>query len=150
MAFLVFAETIQLLPDGSLLIHVAMILAMIWILNRTFFGPINKVIVSREKHKGGQNGEAAAILKEAEAKNADYSTQLQEARSEGYSLIEQERSKAVSARNSKIENAKAEIAKSVENQNAELKKQIGDAEKLIAEEAAKMADTISSNILKTG
>ena len=64
MFLLAFAESIQLFPDGTIFIHIALILLMIWILNRTFFKPINKVIASREKHKAGPGGEADSIMKE--------------------------------------------------------------------------------------
>ena len=55
MVVLAFAEGsgIQLVPDGTILIHIALILLMIWVLNRTFFRPINRVIQSHEKNKGG-------------------------------------------------------------------------------------------------
>jgi F0F1-type ATP synthase membrane subunit b/b' len=53
MFFLAFAD-IQLVPDGTILIHIALILLMIWLLNRTFFRPINRVIAAREKNKGGR------------------------------------------------------------------------------------------------
>jgi len=65
MFFLAFAESIQLFPDGTIFLHIALILAMIWLLNRTFFRPINRVIESREKQKGGHGSEADNILHEA-------------------------------------------------------------------------------------
>jgi F0F1-type ATP synthase membrane subunit b/b' len=84
MVLLAFAESIQLFPDGTLFIHIALILIMIWILNRTFFRPINRVIESREKHKGGHGSEAEAILGDVAEKQARYNRELLAARSEGY------------------------------------------------------------------
>src|SRR6476646_5574329 len=43
--------SIQLFPDGTIFIHISLILLMIWVLNRTYFRPVNKVIESREKFK---------------------------------------------------------------------------------------------------
>src|SRR5215212_1580946 len=110
MLFLAFAESIQLFPDGTLFIHIALILLMIWVLNRTFFRPINRVIESREQHKGGHGSEADAILSQVNEKQATYSRELLAARSEGYELIEKERSAAIVERQSKIAAARSETS----------------------------------------
>ena len=83
MVLLAFAESapVQLIPDGTLFIHIALILLMIWILNRTFFRPINHIISSREKNKGGRSSEAESLLREVSAKETQYNESLREARS---------------------------------------------------------------------
>ena len=57
MVVLAFAEggAIQLVPDGTIFIHIALILLMIFILNRTFFRPVNRVLDARERNKGGRS-----------------------------------------------------------------------------------------------
>ena len=148
MVFLALAETIQLLPDGSLLIHVAMVLVMIWILNRTFFRPINKVIETRLKSKGGHSTEAEKILEEASGKNAEFKAALKETRTEGYELIEKERTEAMSQKQAEVDRARKEISDMLDKERAVLQKQIGEAKDTISVEAGKMADEISKNILK--
>ena len=148
MFLLAFAESIQLFPDGSLFIHIALILIMIWILNRTFFGPINRVIESREKHKGGHGSEAEAILSDVSEKQAKYNQELLAARSAGYELIEKERAEAIALRQSKIAAAKNATAESLDAGKREVRQQAADARTIIAKEAEVMADRISSNILK--
>ncbi len=147
MVFLAFAE-IYLVPDGTMLIHIALILLMIWILNRTFFRPINRVLEAREKHKGGRFGEAAGILRQVGEKQTRYDAALLEARSKGYELIERERSEAVAKRQSEIEQVKSEVAESVAQEKEELARQTAEARAAIAKEAEKMAEKISSNLLK--
>lgn len=148
MVFLAFAEGIQLLPDGTILIHIALILLMIFILNRTFFRPINKVIESREKNKGGHSSEAEAILHQVEEKNARFDAEMLEARTKGYELIEKERGEAVANREETISAVKAEVEQKVANDHKELEAQTAAARAEIAKEAEKMSDQISSNILK--
>jgi F-type H+-transporting ATPase subunit b len=148
MLLLAFAESIQLFPDGTLFIHIALILLMIWVLNRTFFRPINRVIESREKHKGGHGSEAEAILSDVSEKQAKYNQELLAARSEGYSLIEKERSAAVATRQSKIAAAKTATAEALDAGKQEVRQQAADARTIIAKEAEVMAEKISSNILK--
>ncbi len=148
MVLLAFAESIQLFPDGTLFIHVALILIMIWVLNRTFFKPINKVIAQREKQKGGKGGEAEAILKDVAEKESRCSRTLLEVRTEGYELIEKERAEAVAERVARVAKAKEETARLLEKQKAELMERSEAARTEIAVEAEKMADKIASNILR--
>lgn len=148
MVFLAFAEGIQLLPDGTMLIHVVMILVMIYILNRTFFRPINKIIESRDQNKGGRFTEAEQILRSVEEKQTQFEAAMLEARSEGYELIEKERRQAVAQREQTIGQVREEVAQKTAAEYAELGKQTDSARALIATEAEKMAEQISSNIFK--
>lgn len=150
MPIFAFAEgsPIQLVPDGTIFIHIALILLMIYVLNRTFFRPINRIIESREKNKGGHSGEAVEILREVQEKQAKYEAALLEARSEGYELIEKERAKALKKKEQKLKETKEETATLYREKLAELEKQTDAARQIIATEAEKMAEKISANILK--
>ncbi len=148
MFLLAFAESIQLFPDGTLFFHIALILIMIWVLNRTFFRPINKVIDAREKQKGGAGGEAEKILANVAEKEGRYNKAVLEARSQGYDLIEKERAEAVALRQSKVAAAKEETANSLAEQKAQLEAQAEAARAAIAGEAEQIADRIAGNILK--
>jgi len=149
MHLLLFAETVQLFPDGTIFLHVAMILVMMWILNRTLYRPINRIIESREANKGGHSSEAEKILKETDEKETRYSREMLDTRSKGYELIEKEQKKATVDRDKKIAEIKAEVAEKFEQGKAELEKQAADAHKTIGTEAEKMADRIAANILKS-
>src|SRR5688500_8334860 len=148
MFLLAFAESIQLFPDGTIFIHIALILLMIWVLNRTFFRPINRVIKSREQHKGGHGSEAEAILRDVTEKQAKYNQQLLDARSEGYELIEKERKAAIEFRAARIAEAKSATATSLASEKQQVQDQASKARATIAKEADAMAEKISSNILK--
>jgi F-type H+-transporting ATPase subunit b len=148
MVLLAFAESIQLFPDGTLFLHIALILLMIWILNRTFFRPINRVIESREKQKGGHGSEAESILNTVNEKQTQYNRELLAARSEGYSLIEKERMAAIEARQQRIAAAKSDTAASLAAEKQQVQNQAAEARSVLAKEAEAMAEKISSNILK--
>ena len=148
MHLLAFAETIQLFPDGTIFIHIALILVMIWVLNRTFYKPINRIIAAREKSKGGRSSEAIGILKDVDEIEAHYTKEMLEARSAGYELIEKEQKKAAAARDKKIAEAKADIAETFEASKADLERRATDARSSIGVEAEKMAEQITSSILR--
>lgn len=147
MFFLAFLQ-VQLMPDFSMLIHMAMILGMIWLLNRTFFRPINRVLDARVRNKGGQFSEAEGILHEASERESEYNAALLDARNEAYGLIEKERNQAMALKQSKIAEVKAEVAVKLESELNELEQQTATAKSEISEEAEKMAEQISSNILR--
>ena len=147
MSLLAFAG-IQLFPDGTLFIHIALILIMIWILNRTFFKPINRVLASRDKRKFGPGGEAEKILNDAIEKEAKLNKETLAARSEGYELIEKQRAAAVEERARKIAEAKAEAAAKFAAEKQALAEQTEAARAAIAAEADFLADRITGNILK--
>jgi F0F1-type ATP synthase membrane subunit b/b' len=148
MFLLAFAESIQLFPDGTLLIHIALILIMIWVLNRTFFKPINAVIEKRSRQKVGRGGEAEEILQDVAEKQKKYDKTMLDARSESYELIERERAEAVDLRQKTISEARAEAAALLEKEKALLREAVADSKVEIALEAEKMAEKISANILK--
>lgn len=148
MHLLAFAETIQLFPDGTLFIHVGLILVMIWVLNRTLYRPINRVLAAREKNKGGQSSEAISLLKDVEEKESRYSREMLETRSKGYELIEKEQKAAAEARDKQVGDVKAEIASAFDSGKAELAKQTSEAQAAMRIDAEKIADSIAASILR--
>jgi len=148
MYLLAFAETIQLFPDGTVFLHIALILAMIWVLNRTFYKPINRVIAARDKHKGGHSSEASQILASATEKETSYSRELLDTRSRGYELIEKEQIAAAEVREKKLSGVKTEVSRNYETGKAELEKQTAEARAAIGTDAEKIADSITTYILK--
>jgi F-type H+-transporting ATPase subunit b len=148
MHTLAFAESIQLFPDGTIFIHIALILLMIWVLNRTYFRPVRKVIESREKFKDIEGGEAGSIQNEAAQKEAAYERDLLEARSEGYSYMEKEHGKLVRARDKKLAETKAEIDERIASEKTEIERQAVEAKASIGVDAEKLADQIAATVLK--
>ena len=149
MVLLAFAEStkVDLIPDGTIFIHIGLILLMIFVLNRTFFRPINRIIAAREKNKIGGT-EAENLLREVAEKESKYNEAMREARSQGYKLIEAERSEALNAKQETLSAAKEEVQQTYAQEISELEKQTAEARQSIAVEAEKMAEKISSNILR--
>lgn len=148
MYLLAFAETIQLFPDGTLFIHVGLILVMIWVLNRTLFRPIRRVLELREANKGGHSSEAVGILKDVNEKEARFTREMLDTRAQGYELIENEQRSAGEARDKQLVDVKADVADKLEKGKAELDQQAAQARTAIGADAEKIADSIAANILK--
>ena len=73
---------------------------------------------------------------------------MREARTDGYNLIESERSAAVAKRESNIEAVKSEVDQKVAQETAEIAKQTDEARNTLSSEAQNIADKISSSILR--
>ena len=148
MHLLAFAEQIQLFPDGTLFIHVALILLMIYILNRTLYRPINRVLEGRSKNKGNFFGEAEEINRKVEEKESRYTKEMLDARSAGYELIEKEQRQAIAERERNLAQAKDEVTNRLTTGRQEIDQQVSAARASIESEADVMADRIASGILK--
>jgi F-type H+-transporting ATPase subunit b len=149
MTFWAFAEnSIQLVPDGTLFLHIAIILVMVFVLNATLFKPINRILEEREKRTRGRSSEAHEILQRVEEKLAHYERTLREARSEGYRLMEQERAVAVSERQARLGAVREEINHSVAEQKEAIQGQVQEARATLGKESRRLATEIGSQILR--
>jgi F-type H+-transporting ATPase subunit b len=141
------AGEIQLVPDGTLLLHLIIIVLMVWVLNRTLFKPINLILEERERRGEGLLGEAGKMAASVEESLRNYEQTLRAARAEGYSRLEQERADAIRAREAQLAAAKAELNESIANEKQLIGKQVEEARGTLAQEARKLAIEISSHIL---
>ncbi len=141
-------SAIQLVPDGTLLLHIALILLMIFILNRTVFRPINKILEDREKKTGGGAGVAGEILESIDEKMTHYETTMRDARNAGYKLLEQTRNEAMSVRETELESVRNEVENLVTQEKESIQKQADEARANLGKEARTLAAKISSQILR--
>lgn len=148
MIFLAFAEnSIQLVPDGTLFIHIALILLMVFILNATLFKPINRILAERERRTRGRSGEARGILQSVDEKLTTYERTLREARSEGYRLMEEMRAEAMRERQAKLGTMREELENSVAVEREAIRSQSEEARATLEGDAREIAMQISSQIL---
>ena len=107
---LAFAETsIQLVPDGTLVFHLVIMVVMVALLNVTLLKPINRILEEREGLTKGRLSEAGRLLAAIEEKLSDYERRLREARAEGYSRMEQARIGLSRERERRLAEVKAHI-----------------------------------------
>jgi F-type H+-transporting ATPase subunit b len=147
MISLAFAESIQLVPDGTLFLHIAIIITMVFILNRLLFRPINQTLEERETHTRGRSGEARDILQQVEESLRSYEISLRQARADGYRLMEQQESEASEGRKSKIVLVRKEIDEQIEGQKLAIQAQVNEARATLEDEAKQVAAGINRQIL---
>lgn len=147
MVYLALAESIQLVPDGTLFVHIAIILLMIFVLNRMLFKPVDRVLTERERRTLGRSGEAKDILKRVEAGLSNYERSLREARAESYRLLEAEQAKATEARQRKVGQIRKEVKMQVGDEKNGLQSQMEDARANLLNDARQMAASVSQQVL---
>lgn len=141
-------SSIQLVPDGTLLLHLLLVAVMVALLNRTLLKPINKILSDREDQISGRVNEAKKIREQADEKLQLYNAALRNARAEAYSLLERERAAAVQEKDTKVRLAKQEISKATNASLSELHQQEDTVKNELERQAASISDQISSRILQ--
>src|SRR2546422_101657 len=109
MVFALAENSIQLVPDGTLLFHLALIVAMVTLLNATLLKPINRILEERDRRTRGRLSEASQTLRLAGEKMRAYEARLRQARSEGYAAMEHERTALAKERERRVGEVKSEV-----------------------------------------
>jgi F-type H+-transporting ATPase subunit b len=147
--FLAFAgNAIQLVPDGTLIFHLILIIAMVAILNATLLKPINRILEERERRTRGRLTEAQTVISRVDEKMREYERQLREARSAGYSLLEQERAALSKNREQKLGELKTEIGTLLSEEKDRLASEAGQVQEILKSESQALAVEISQHILR--
>jgi len=143
-----FAEnSIQLVPDGTLILHVIIILVMVFVLNATLYKPINRILEAREKRTRGRMSEAQEIMTDVSQKLANYERRLRQARADAYALSEQERTVAMQERQQKLNEMREQLASSIAKEKQVIATQAEGARASLHDESRLIAGEISSRVL---
>lgn len=138
---------IQLVPDGTLLFHLVLIIVMVSLLNATLLKPINRILAERERRTKGSSAEAQRVLASVHAKTREYQQRLREARTKGYSLLDEERRAASRERELKVSGVKAEVARWIDQEKQALKRDEEQARSTLKNDAEGRALEIGARIL---
>lgn len=148
MVVLAFAgNAIQLVPDGTLLFHLVLIIVMVSLLNATLLKPINRVLAERERRTKGRSAETLTLLARASDKLREYQRRLREARTKGYSLLNEERRAASRERDLKLSGVKAEIAGWIDQEKQTVEREEVVARSSLIRDAEARAVEIGGRIL---
>jgi len=141
-------NTIQLVPDATLLLHLVFVVVMVVVLNRTLLKPINRILSEREKQIAGRLREAEALAAESQEKLKKYNDTLREARTSGYKLLEKERAEGLKEKEQKLRQSRDELSTQVSAQVDQIRKQEQAVKGELEGQAAAIGNLISSQILR--
>lgn len=144
-----FAEnSIQLVPDGTLFLHIAIILLMVFVLNALLFKPVNSALDRRRQNTKGRSQEAHDTLLSIEEKLSEYERSLRAARAEGYALMEEQRAEAVRERQTRLGAIREEVNRSIEEEKQNISLQAERARDVLGQDARRTAAEISERVLR--
>jgi F-type H+-transporting ATPase subunit b len=141
-------NSIQLVPDGTLIFHVLLIIAMVALVNGTLLRPINRILEERDRRTKGRLTEAEMIQQSVQEKFQEYDRRLKEARAEGYALMERERTALSTERQRRVADTKAEVGLTLSEQKLKLETEVGEAKRKLASSARTSALEIAGQILQ--
>ena len=147
LVFIAFAESIQLVPDGTIFLHIAIIIVMVFILNRTLFRPINRVLGERDRRTRGSSLESHGILRRVDESLSDYERRLREARAESYQIMEGQRSEAMQVRRQKLSSVREEAEGLIDEEKMSIRTQAVKARADLDIESQRIAANIRNQIL---
>jgi F-type H+-transporting ATPase subunit b len=147
LTLLAFAGSIQLVPDGTLLFHLVLIIVMVALLNATLLRPINRVLEERERRTKGRFREAQSLLSAVSEKLREYESRMREARAGGYQLLEHERTAASSEREKRVSEVKAEVSRWLDEEKRRLQTDEEQVKAKLREDARVRALEIGGHIL---
>ena len=145
---LAFAESIQLIPDGTLLIHIVIIISMVFVLNRLLFKPVLRTLSDREARTHGRTDEARETIRKVGENLSRYENSLRQARAEGYSLLEQQQSVANGERQRKVAEVRREAEEQLGQEKSEIQSQAERARATLLGEAERVAADIKAQVLR--
>jgi F-type H+-transporting ATPase subunit b len=140
-------NSIQLVPDGTIIFHVLLILVMVYVLNATLFKPINQILAAREKRTRGRLTEAQEIMGSVSEKLAEYERALRAAKTESYAFTEHERAGAMQIRQQQLDETRAQIATSTKAEKENIQRQAQQAQSTLEDDARRIAVEIGSRVL---
>ena len=140
-------NSIQLVPDGTLLLHVLIILVMVYVVNATLLRPINRILAARDQRTRGRLSEAQQILRDVSEKLSEYERGLRQARGEAYAFTEKERTAAMQERQAKVNEMRAQLAESIAQEKEAIQRQAEDARKTLEAESRRLAREIGMRVL---
>lgn len=140
--------SIQLVPDGTLLVHLLMVVIMVLVVNRTLLKPVNRILAEREKQIAGRLKEAESLAAETEQKRQKYNEALHAARIEGYKLLEKERADALKEKDEKVRQAREQASREVTAQVDNIRRQEASVKQELETQAASISSLISAQVLR--
>ena len=140
-------SSIQLVPDGTLLLHLVFVVVMVGLVNVTLLRPISRILEERERRTGGRFTEAESILVSVRGKLREYETRMREARATGYVLLEEERTAASRERERKVAEVKEGVIRWLNEEKRALQIDEEEVRASLEKEARSRALEIGGQIL---
>ncbi len=131
----------------TILLIAGAVLALVFILNRWLFGPLNAILAQRQAEIDDARDELEAAQRIQDERLAAVEVRVAESRRESYGIREQAHGEARERREQMLAAAREDAAKEIEAARAEIGRQIEAARTQLESDADEIARTIAERIL---
>ena len=145
---LALAENNILSIDGSFLLIFVSVLILIFVLNRTLFKPIIRILDERDRLGVGRLKESRQMIAQYEKRLAEYENQIRAARASAFTDFESRRREFLAERTGLVNQTKEDIRGMVGAAKNEISVESAKARENLEIDARAMAANISSRLLR--
>jgi F0F1-type ATP synthase membrane subunit b/b' len=140
----------QLAPDYTIVIQVALFVAFWIVFKALVVGPTTQVLAERHHRTVQAAEDAEQLAAAAEADRARYDQQLLEQRHQMAQEAEAARHAAIAASNEEIAAARAKIALDLAHRRDQVARQVEEARRALASEAEQLAAEMLARVSRKG
>jgi F-type H+-transporting ATPase subunit b len=138
----------EIFPNWTFVPIVFFLIVLTFILNRTFFRPMGKILDERFHRIGGARREAEEIKKASQEKALEFDRKLREARREADQQIAKVKTAALGEKNQVVAQQRSETEKMLQEARADIRAKTEEARRALESQAQTFATRIASRILK--
>jgi F-type H+-transporting ATPase subunit b len=135
-------------PDLSIVVVMILVWSLYFILKKSFFDPINQILLLRDSEIAGAQQEAKDKLAQADQKSRAYQDSLKAARLESYRQQETLRAEASKRRFETLAETRQQAEKILHSAKKEIEGQVVAAKRTLEAEVHSIADGIVKTILR--
>jgi len=137
----------EVFPNWTFVPIVLFLMILTYILNRTFFRPIQKTLDERTSRIDGARREAEEIRKSSQERLSDFDRRMRDARREADQQMAQAKNEALSDKNRLISERRSEVEKMITEAQHDLREKTESARRQLQQQADAFAYQIASHIL---
>jgi F-type H+-transporting ATPase subunit b len=134
--------------DLSVLVVMILVWSLYFVLKKSFFDPINQILLQRNAETNGAQQEARERLTQVDQKSQAYQQALKAARLESYRQQESFRSEALKQRLETLTETRQEAEGILHSAKEEIQSQVAGAKRSLESEVNGIADGIVKAILR--
>lgn len=131
----------------TLVLVAAAVVALVFILNRWLFGPLNEILARRQNEIESARAEFETAKQLQEERIARVESRLAEARKEAYGVREEALREARQNRDEVLAGARADAQARVDEARAEIQQQVAEAKTELESEAQAIARRVAEQLL---
>jgi F0F1-type ATP synthase membrane subunit b/b' len=135
-------------PDLSIVVVMILVWSLYFVLKKSFFDPINQILLQRDSEIAGAQQQAKDKLAQADQKSRAYQDALKAARLESYRQQETLRAEASKHRFETLAETRHQAGKIVQAAKEEIEGQVVTAKRTLESEVHSIADGIVKTILR--